>query len=71
LSGVLTVTLAKAEHRTSWLGRLIQHCFSWPGVVDPQVITYFDREDRPSLMRIIGEIAAEMSTTGKSAMVHV
>jgi 1-acyl-sn-glycerol-3-phosphate acyltransferase len=68
---VPTVTLAKAEHRTSWIGQLIQHSFSYPGVQDPGVITYFDREDRESLVRIIGELAQEMTTTGKSAMVHV
>jgi 1-acyl-sn-glycerol-3-phosphate acyltransferase len=71
LSQVSTVTLAKAEHRTTWLGKLIQHSFTWPGARDPKVITFFDREDKPSLMRIIGEIAAEMQTVGKSAMVHV
>jgi 3-hydroxymyristoyl/3-hydroxydecanoyl-(acyl carrier protein) dehydratase/1-acyl-sn-glycerol-3-phosphate acyltransferase len=71
LSRVSTVTLAKAEHRTSWLGTLIKHSFSYPGVTDPNVITFFDREDRASLMRIIGELATEMVTVGKSAMVHV
>ncbi|MFZ8452892.1 hypothetical protein ACO1MT_15220, partial [Staphylococcus aureus] len=35
LSGTPTVTLAKAEHRTSWLGTLIAHNFRYPGVVDP------------------------------------
>jgi acyl transferase domain-containing protein/3-hydroxymyristoyl/3-hydroxydecanoyl-(acyl carrier protein) dehydratase/1-acyl-sn-glycerol-3-phosphate acyltransferase len=71
LSGVSTVTLAKAEHRGSWVGELIRRSFSYPGVVDPQLITFFDREDRESLMRIIGELAAEMKQRGKSAMVHV
>jgi 1-acyl-sn-glycerol-3-phosphate acyltransferase len=71
LSGTPTVTLAKAEHRTSWLGTLIAHSFAYPGVVDPKVITFFDREDKESLLRIVGEIAHEMQTTNKSAMVHV
>jgi hypothetical protein len=35
------------------------------------VIAFFDREDRPSLMQIIGELAREMATVGKSVMVHV
>jgi hypothetical protein len=34
--------LAKGDHRESWLGRLIAHCFSFPGVVDPEVIAFFD-----------------------------
>jgi 1-acyl-sn-glycerol-3-phosphate acyltransferase len=71
LSGVPTVTLAKAEHRTTWLGLPIKHCFAYPGIVDPRVITYFDREDPASLMTIIKELADEMMGPGKSVMVHV
>ena len=71
LSKTPTVTLAKAEHRTSWLGTLIAHNFSYPGVVDPGVITFFDRDDRESLLRIVGELGAEMKQRGKSVMVHV
>ncbi|MEM6790496.1 MAG: 1-acyl-sn-glycerol-3-phosphate acyltransferase [Myxococcota bacterium] len=66
-----TVTLAKAEHRTTWLGRLIQHCFQYPGVVDPEVITYFDRDDPTSLPGLIDELARDMAAHGKSVMVHV
>jgi 1-acyl-sn-glycerol-3-phosphate acyltransferase len=71
LSKTPTVTLAKAEHRSSWLGTLIAHNFSYPGVVDPGVITFFDRDDKESLVKIIGELAGEMKTRGKSVMVHV
>jgi len=74
LSQTPTVTLAKIEHRHTWLGKLIQHCFAYPGIVDPQVITYFDRSDPSSLATIIGDLAAEMMGRGggaKSVMVHV
>jgi 3-oxoacyl-(acyl-carrier-protein) synthase/3-hydroxymyristoyl/3-hydroxydecanoyl-(acyl carrier protein) dehydratase/1-acyl-sn-glycerol-3-phosphate acyltransferase len=71
LTEVPTVTLAKAEHRHTWLGRLIAHCFDYPGVSDPKVITFFDRDDKKSLPRIIGELAAEMAGPGRSVMVHV
>ncbi|MBA2322004.1 MAG: 1-acyl-sn-glycerol-3-phosphate acyltransferase, partial [Deltaproteobacteria bacterium] len=71
LTGVPTVTLAKAEHRTTWLGTLIAQNFSYPGVRDPKVITFFDRDDKASLPKIIGELAAEMSGPGKGVMVHV
>ena len=71
LGGVPTVTLAKAEHRHTWLGRLIAHCFAYPGVVDPRVISFFDREDKASLPRILGELAREMTGPGRSVMVHV
>ena len=71
LSGTPTLTLAKAEHRTSWLGTLIAHSFAYPGVTDPRLITFFDREDRESLLGVVGEIGAEMRAGAKSAMVHV
>ena len=71
LSKTPTVTLAKAEHRTSWLGQLIAHNFSYPGVVDPGVITFFDRDDKESLLRIVGELGQAMKQGGKSVMVHV
>jgi len=71
LSGILTVTLAKIEHRTTWLGNLIRHAFAWPGAHDPGVITYFDRSNREELPRIIGVLAQEIGSGGKSVMIHV
>lgn len=71
LNEVPTVTLAKAEHRHTWLGRLIAHAFTYPGVTDPRVMTFFDREDRASLVRVVAELAAEMKGPGRSVMVHV
>ena len=71
LNRVPTVTLAKAEHRDSWLGTLIKLCFSYPGIRDPKLIEYFDREDKASLPAIIGQLALEMMGPGKSVMVHV
>ncbi|MBX3271843.1 MAG: 3-hydroxyacyl-[acyl-carrier-protein] dehydratase FabA [Sandaracinaceae bacterium] len=69
LAGVPTQTLAKAEHRTSWLGRLIAHCFTWPGVEDPGVIAYFDRSDPSSLPSLVRTLAS--GAHAKSLMVHV
>ncbi|MFO7562215.1 MAG: beta-ketoacyl synthase N-terminal-like domain-containing protein [Enhygromyxa sp.] len=71
LSAVPTVTLAKIEHKTTWLGRLIAHCFAYPGVRDPKLISFFDREDKGSLARITAEFAAEMRAPGRSVMVHI
>lgn len=81
LNGVPTVTVAKAEHRTTWLGHLITLCFQYPGVLDPKVITYFDRDDKASLVGIIAELARGLKTPqrskggelapGQSVMVHV
>jgi 3-hydroxymyristoyl/3-hydroxydecanoyl-(acyl carrier protein) dehydratase/1-acyl-sn-glycerol-3-phosphate acyltransferase len=71
LTEVATVTLAKAEHRHTWLGTLIAHCFSYPGVADPGVIAFFDREDKASLPAIIASLSADMVGVGRSVMVHV
>ncbi len=71
LSETPTVTLAKIEHRYTWLGKLIEHCFSYPDITDPRVITYFDRSDPSSLANIIGELARDMAGDGKSVMVHI
>ncbi len=71
LNEVPTVTLAKIEHRQTWLGKLIAHSFAYPGVADPRLMTFFDREDKASLPRVIGELAAEMKGPGRSVMVHV
>jgi 3-oxoacyl-(acyl-carrier-protein) synthase/3-hydroxymyristoyl/3-hydroxydecanoyl-(acyl carrier protein) dehydratase/1-acyl-sn-glycerol-3-phosphate acyltransferase len=71
LSGVPAVTLAKAEHKTSWLGTLIAHTFEHPGVNDLDLIVFFEREDRESLGMILNQIAAQMRSERKSAMVHV
>ncbi len=69
LQGVPTLTLAKAEHRQSWLGKLIAHCFRYPGVRDPGVIAYFDRRDPASLPKLLGSLVNEADA--KSLMVHV
>ncbi|MCB9779333.1 MAG: polyketide synthase dehydratase domain-containing protein [Alphaproteobacteria bacterium] len=81
LNGVPTCTVAKMEHQDTWLGDLIRLCFRYPGVVDPKVITYFDRDDKASLVGIIRELAQGLVTEqvgkggatapGQSVMVHV
>jgi 1-acyl-sn-glycerol-3-phosphate acyltransferase len=74
LNRVPTVALAKIEHRESWLGRLIRHCFTYPGAADPKLMTFFDRDDKESLGRIIAELAQEMTEMtgpGRSVMVHI
>jgi acyl transferase domain-containing protein/3-hydroxymyristoyl/3-hydroxydecanoyl-(acyl carrier protein) dehydratase/1-acyl-sn-glycerol-3-phosphate acyltransferase len=71
LSNVTCLTLAKAEHRTSWLGRLIQQSFSYPGVRDPGMIAFFRREEQSELLAIVGQLVHEMLHGAKSVMVHV
>jgi 1-acyl-sn-glycerol-3-phosphate acyltransferase len=71
LSEQPVVTLAKAEHRESWLGQFINHTFTYPGVRDPRLITFFEREDRAALLEIVGELAGELASGARSVMVHV
>jgi 1-acyl-sn-glycerol-3-phosphate acyltransferase len=71
LNGVNTVTIAKAEHRHTWLGLLIKLCFSYPTAVDPEVITFFDRTNKRDLVRIIHSLGDGLVDPGKSVMVHV
>ncbi|MBI5547695.1 MAG: 1-acyl-sn-glycerol-3-phosphate acyltransferase [Deltaproteobacteria bacterium] len=71
LSEQPTITLAKAEHRTSWLGLLIKHAFSFPGVTDPGVITFFDRGAQDELPKVVLGLAEALSRSEKSVMVHV
>lgn len=66
-----TLTLAKIEHRESWLGRLIAQCFRYPGARDPGVIAHFDRQDPSSLPRLVKSLAAGATSESKSLMVHV
>ena len=54
------MTLAKAEHRDSWLGTLIQHSFTYPGVSDPGVMTWFDRRAPGELPLVISQLAEEL-----------
>jgi hypothetical protein len=73
LVGTPTTTLAKQEHRESWLGRLIEHSFAWPALAQkPSVIAFFDRSDPASLPRIIQELGESMKRPeGQSVMIHV
>ncbi|MGI5862397.1 MAG: 1-acyl-sn-glycerol-3-phosphate acyltransferase, partial [Myxococcales bacterium] len=70
LTGVPTLTLAKAEHRTTWLGLLIKHAFAYPGAHDPGVITYFQRDEPDQLPIVIAGLGQELKR-GKSVMVHI
>ncbi|MEM7155126.1 MAG: beta-ketoacyl synthase N-terminal-like domain-containing protein [Myxococcota bacterium] len=71
LGEVPTVTLAKAEHRETWLGRLIEHCFAYPEIRDPGLITFFDRNDPASLTKMLPQLVGRMRDEGRSMMVHV
>ncbi len=71
LNGLSTLTLAKGEHRESWVGRLLKLGFSYPGIASPKVITYFDRDNPASLPDVLNELGQEMRGVGTNVMIHV
>nr|AIJ50377.1 Pfa3 [Aetherobacter sp. SBSr008] len=71
ISGTRTMALAKAEHQESWLGRLITRGIAYPGVTDPGLITFFDREDHASFARIAEQATRDLAASTKSVLVHV
>src|SRR5690606_19241000 len=60
-SGVPMVTLAKKEHRESWLGRLLAWIFAHPDVRERELTAYFDREDPASLPALLASLPRDRS----------
>jgi 1-acyl-sn-glycerol-3-phosphate acyltransferase len=71
LSGTRTMAMAKAEHQSSWLGRLLTRAIAYPGVIDPGLITFFDRDDHGSFARLAEQAIADLAASRKSVLVHV
>jgi len=71
LTGRPLVTIAKNEHRETWLGRLIAHCLTYPGVRLPRSMIFFDRDDQASMLTMMKELKSSLTTEGLSLMVHV
>jgi acyl transferase domain-containing protein/3-hydroxymyristoyl/3-hydroxydecanoyl-(acyl carrier protein) dehydratase/1-acyl-sn-glycerol-3-phosphate acyltransferase len=71
LLGRPTLALAKAEHAHTWLGRLVELCVAFPGVRDPELLTFFDRADAASAQQVIARLAAAAREGGRSILVHV
>ncbi|MDP7033909.1 MAG: beta-ketoacyl synthase N-terminal-like domain-containing protein [Planctomycetota bacterium] len=71
LAGRPTMTLAKIEHQTTWVGQLIAHSFAYPKMNDPEVIYFFDRNDRRALVQILRKLGARMTNEERSMLVHI
>jgi hypothetical protein len=71
LTGVHTVTIARAEHRAGWVGALDRFAHTFPGVSYPPAIIFFDQTDQPSMLRILEELRHELVEGGRSLLVHV
>ncbi|HEY1721600.1 MAG TPA: beta-ketoacyl synthase N-terminal-like domain-containing protein [Magnetospirillaceae bacterium] len=64
-----TLTIAKAEHRTSWMGELTALGQSFPGARQPDPIAYFERQNPQDLI----DVLARYKTDGglaTSLMLH-
>jgi hypothetical protein len=65
------VALSNAKHRSRWLGDLVRHSFSYPGMKDPGLIRYFDQSRPESLPSIVSDLRDDLSSGNKSVLVHV
>ena len=64
------VTIAKNEHRQTWLGRLIALLEDHPDVALPRLIAYFDRADPSSMLPMLADLKREVAEKGASLMIH-
>ena len=71
LSNVHIVTIARAQHRTGWIGKLHKLSHSHPGIEYPREIIYFDQQDRGSMLAIIEDLRQKMTSERHSMFVHV
>jgi acyl transferase domain-containing protein/3-hydroxymyristoyl/3-hydroxydecanoyl-(acyl carrier protein) dehydratase/1-acyl-sn-glycerol-3-phosphate acyltransferase len=65
------VTIARAEHREGWVGALDRFSASYPGVLRPPNIAYFDQRDPGAMLGILEQLRAGIRGTGHSVFVHV
>ena len=64
------VALANAKHRTRWLGELVAHTFSYPGMRDPNLIRYFDQSRPESLPAILDALGQGLRGGEHSVLIH-
>jgi 1-acyl-sn-glycerol-3-phosphate acyltransferase len=71
LSGIPIKTIAKREHRNSWMGQLIDLAQKWPGYRLSAPILFFDRESPEALPALLREFQNDLLREPASLMVHV
>jgi acyl transferase domain-containing protein/3-hydroxymyristoyl/3-hydroxydecanoyl-(acyl carrier protein) dehydratase/1-acyl-sn-glycerol-3-phosphate acyltransferase len=70
LTGRPILTVAKAEHRNTWLGSLLALSGSTPGLRLPQMMLLFDREDPAAMLGLMEQARDAVTRDGMSIMVH-
>lgn len=67
---VPTVSIAKAEHRKSWMGALTALGQSFPGAHQPDPIAYFERQNPQDLIDLLARYRTESGGLSSSLMLH-
>ena len=69
VNGMSTVALAKSEHRSTWVGRLLELILAWPGAVDPSLLTFYDRQDPGSFGAVVDDL--KLRADNQNILIHV
>ncbi len=64
------MTIAKAEHRQSWIGQLIELAAAYPSNKVPNPILFFERSDPQSLFALMRDFRTALKTRPCSLMIH-
>jgi PfaB family protein len=70
VTGSVPTLPAKAEHQHTWVGQLTALLNTRPGIHDPRLLRFIDREDPSSVLRLRDDLAGELRS-GRSVLVHV
>ncbi|WP_146191588.1 1-acyl-sn-glycerol-3-phosphate acyltransferase [Azospirillum humicireducens] len=70
LTGRPILTVAKAEHRHTWLGSLLALSGSAPDLRLPQMMLLFDRDDPAAMLGLMEQAREAVRRDGLSIMVH-
>lgn len=64
------LTIAKAEHRDTWLGQLITLANDYPGVSMPHNILFFDRHKPKAMHNLMTELNTVVQAESLSLLIH-
>ncbi len=64
------MTIAKSEHRESWIGQLIELAAAYPSNAAPNPILFFDRNNPQALFALMREFRTALASSPSSLMIH-
>jgi 1-acyl-sn-glycerol-3-phosphate acyltransferase len=71
MTGAEIHAIAKAEHRASWLGDLLDRTLSYPGMRPMRNVIYLDRQDHAAAARTLEDLKRTFFDGARSLLVHV